>query len=103
MVWLVALLAACACACGGADGINPDVATLKTRAAFDLNCPEDQVRGRWLDEKTMGVTACGQRATYVKICRSSGYGAMAALSEECQWLMNSESRPASRQRPQPEE
>ena len=58
-------------ACGGAEGINPDVATIKTRASFDLSCPEDQVRGRWLDDKTMGVTACGQRATYVKLCHGT--------------------------------
>jgi hypothetical protein len=82
-------------ACGGAD-VNADVATVRTRASFDLSCPETEVRGRWLDDKTLGVTACGQRATYVKVCHSDVTTSplAAALSEECQWILNSDSHKA---------
>lgn len=75
--------------CAGADGVDPEVATIKTRASFDLDCPEAEVRGRWLDDKTVGVTACGRRATYVKVCRGGP-----TWVDDCQWILNSDSRPA---------
>src|SRR5690348_9638164 len=84
---LLALLAIMLGACAVADSPESDIATVRTRAAFDLNCPETEVRGRWLDEKTLGVTACGQRATYVKLCKGQG------IYEECQWVLNNNSRP----------
>jgi len=89
---LIALIGAGAC--GGAD-VNVDVATVKTRASFDLNCPEDEVRGRWLDDNTLGVTACGKRATYVKECHSNVTTSplAAAMSEDCRWIMNNSARP----------
>jgi hypothetical protein len=40
--------------------------TLMDRAAFDLACPKEQLKSQQLgDERTMGVSGCGRRATYV--------------------------------------
>lgn len=83
---IVAFAGAAGCAAGGVD---PEVATIKTRASFDLNCPEQEVRGRWLDDKTVGVTACGRRATYVKVCRGGP-----TWVDDCQWISNSDSHSA---------
>jgi len=102
MLMLVVLVNAVGC--GGTD-VQADIAAVKKRASFDMSCPENDISGRWLDDKTLGVTACGQRATYVKICHSNVNTSplAAALSEECQWLLNSDSRPARSPRPRSEE
>src|SRR5947209_4258169 len=44
--------------CGGAT-----VEQLRARAAFDLQCPEASIKLVELDDRTQGVTGCGQRAT----------------------------------------
>lgn len=49
---------------------------LRTRAAFDFNCPEDQLTLIKLDTYTRGVTGCGQKGTYV-------------LNSTGQWVLNS--------------
>jgi hypothetical protein len=36
-----------------------------------------------IDDDTKGVTGCGQRATYVKVCGRDRYGV-----EDCHWIMN---------------
>jgi hypothetical protein len=70
-------------ACGGAT-----VEQLGPRASFDLNCPSNQLSVVKLDERTMGVQGCGQRATYVESCTSvDGYG-----KHGCTWVMNNDSR-----------
>jgi hypothetical protein len=56
-------------ACGGMrGGARPQVYYedhLKARAAFDFNCPEDQLTVTTLgDRNTAGVEGCGKRATY---------------------------------------
>ena len=57
---------------------------LQTRAAFDLNCPAQQISVIELDGRTRGVTGCGQRATYVESCdRVDGYG-----KHGCTWVLN---------------
>jgi hypothetical protein len=39
---------------------------LKDRAAFDLDCPAGQLKTQELgNERTVGVTGCGRRATYL--------------------------------------
>jgi hypothetical protein len=56
------------------------VAALRSRAAFEMNCPEPYVRVTALTQQTFGVTnvpmyqgvdACGRRAVYV--ATASGY------------------------------
>lgn len=93
-----------AAGCGGTD-VQADIAAVKKRASFEMNCPESDITGRWLDDKTLGVTACGQRATYVKVCHSNVTTSpiAAALSEECQWLLNSDSKPSRAPLPRPAE
>jgi hypothetical protein len=51
-------------------------AKLRTRAAFDLDCPEDQLSLTDLDQSTSGAAGCGRRASYLGIC--SGFA--------CTWV-----------------
>ena len=46
--------------------------TVRTRAAFDLNCPEDKLEVVTLSsfDATFGARGCGKRATY--LWRSNG-------------------------------
>jgi outer membrane biogenesis lipoprotein LolB len=55
------LLVGCA---AGRERIRDD---LRKRAAFDLQCPEEQIQLTELgDFFTQGATGCGKRATYVR-------------------------------------
>jgi len=65
-------------ACGGTN-------SLKTRAAFDLDCPEEQLQVVELGRSARGVTGCGRKASYV--CLS---GATASACST--WVLNSEDR-----------
>jgi hypothetical protein len=78
-VWL--LIAGCA-----------TVEQLRTRAAFDLQCPESQVRTYYIDHRTTGVTGCGKRATYITTCSDPDN------AFTCTWALNAAVReePASR-------
>lgn len=58
---------------------------LRARAAFDLNCPEDQIQITKIDFRTRGVRACGEQATYVEACQGSG-------QSSCTWVLNTDSR-----------
>lgn len=71
-------------ACGGADHDQ-----LKTRSAFDLKCPEEKIVLKEIDERTIGVIGCGQRATYVESCNGPKY----EFASTCTWVLNSDSRP----------
>jgi len=69
-------------ACGGAT-----VEQLGPRASFDLNCPPNQLSIVKLDNRTIGVQGCGQRATYIENCSMiDGY---------CTWVLNNDSRHAA--------
>jgi len=41
---------------------------LRTRAAFDLDCEEDQISVTDLDQSTTGASGCGRRASYLGVC-----------------------------------
>ncbi len=41
--------------------------TLRTRAAFELDCPESSLRIINLGHDTRGVEGCGRRATYMLV------------------------------------
>lgn len=62
---------------------------LKTRAAFDLDCPADKLEVVELDPRTRGVQGCGKRATYVEQCKPCANGYVGC---ECTWLMNTDAR-----------
>ena len=86
-----ALIAGClflAAACSTTSG---RLEMLKTRAAFDLNCPKEQLQTTDLGgAKTYGVVGCGKRATYVG---NHCYGSVA--KSHCQWIMNTDEEAAS--------
>jgi hypothetical protein len=79
-------------------GADPMV-SLKSRSAFDLKCPADQIQltpltpcGAWHNGTcTVGVTGCGRQATYVDPVNGSG-----------NWIMNnSASQSGNAQSPTP--
>jgi hypothetical protein len=41
------------------------VEQLRTRAAYDFECPESQLVITTIDESTKGVSGCGRSATYI--------------------------------------
>ncbi len=55
-------------------------------AAFDLNCPKSELRYQRIDDDTWGVVGCEQRAKYVRICHSAGFGI--GTHQECRWVKN---------------
>lgn len=72
--------------CGGAFG-DEDLASLKTRASFDFDCPKSQIKTVTIDDRTRGVNGCGRRATYVQVCDRPS-----RLEENCTWVLNSGKR-----------
>jgi hypothetical protein len=73
--WCVLLLCACV----------PTEDQLRTRAAFDMQCPGDQLQVVALDAQIRGVSGCGQRRTYVTVCNGQpGY-----LGTTCNWVADS--------------
>jgi hypothetical protein len=63
---------------------------LRTRAAFDLHCNAQSLQVQALDQRTRGVTGCGQQVAYVESCN----GVKTAFGTQCTWVMNTDSRPA---------
>jgi hypothetical protein len=55
---------------------------LRTRAAIDLGCKEDSLKGKEVDARTYHVWGCSKRATYVTACNYSP-------SKSCTWVLNS--------------
>jgi hypothetical protein len=57
---------------------------LQTRAAFDLQCPQEQVGIVEIDNRTRGAQGCGRKATYIEDCQPRPFQPM-----QCTWVMNS--------------
>jgi hypothetical protein len=55
-------------------------------AAFDLDCPKEQLTFQRLGRGVFGVSGCGQRAKYVLVCREVRSGVFE--DSECQWVQN---------------
>jgi hypothetical protein len=72
--------------------------TLHQRAAFELECPPAQIRTMQIDDRTVLVQGCDQRATYVETCERSG---QYNENGECHWVLDHkrESRPKAEQPP----
>ena len=68
---------------------DEELATLKTRAAFDFQCSKRDIKTVTIDDDTKGVTGCGQRATYIHVCTRANpnWG-----GEDCKWILNSDAR-----------
>lgn len=64
---------------------------LRTRAAFDLHCDENQLQLIEIDNRTMGVRGCGQQVTYVESCD----GPKGGMATSCTWVLNTDSSRAS--------
>jgi hypothetical protein len=52
--------------CGILGGCGSAMKNLRSRAAFDLGCPEGELQTQELGGGAWGVTGCGKKATYVK-------------------------------------
>ncbi|HEY5960218.1 MAG TPA: hypothetical protein VIV60_26880 [Polyangiaceae bacterium] len=71
---------------------------VRARAPFDLHCDAQELSFDRLDEKTIGVSGCGKRATYIETCRDTidsgaSFIVKAPVTDtECQWVMNSSGR-----------
>jgi hypothetical protein len=61
---------------------------LRTRAAFDMKCPESELRITDIDDRTKGVRGCDQQGTYVESC--------AHERQDCTWVLNSDAQGRSR-------
>ena len=65
------LLGVCLCAVALVGCYSANIGALRTRAAFDLECPSEQLRLTQLHQGTQGsgdvygVEGCGKRNTYV--------------------------------------
>lgn len=81
-VFLASLFSACAMAPTAQD-------KLSKRASFDLDCPSDSLEFVELDERTVGVKGCEQRATYVEMCKPCANGYVGC---ECTWILNTDGR-----------
>jgi hypothetical protein len=78
------IVAALGAVIGGCGAASQD--ELRTRAAYEMKCPSDQLQLTDLGGETTGVDGCGQRQVYVESCE--GQGAL----RECKWVMNSHSK-----------
>ena len=65
----------------GLVACGPSLEQLQKRAAFDLECPVDQLVIADLGDGTKGVSGCGRKATYI---------------HRDTWLQNGASDPTSR-------
>jgi hypothetical protein len=59
---------------------------LKTRASFDMDCPKSEIKYVDLDDKTRGVSGCGQHTTYVEVCSQDSGG------QTCTWVLNTDAK-----------
>jgi hypothetical protein len=67
----------------GLAGCGASLEQLHARAAFDLNCPQEQLQIIKIDDPTQGVRGCGRQATYVENCTDPNRS-----SNTCTWIMN---------------
>lgn len=82
-VCLASLISACALS------TNATWDQLSKRASFDLDCPSETLEYVEIDERTVGVKGCDQRATYVEMCKPCANGYMGC---ECSWILNTDGR-----------
>jgi hypothetical protein len=86
---LLTMLAATVLACGASSPEPKGPNAFARQAAFDLNCPVDQlgyVPIKTSIPRTYGVVGCHKRVTYVEICSIAMYGFL--RDESCQWTMS---------------
>src|SRR5260221_13934136 len=64
---------------------TPSEEQLRTRAAFDMQCPAEQLQVVSLDQQIRGVTGCGRQRTYVAVCN----GQPGNMMTTCNWVADS--------------
>jgi len=106
-LWLrMAVLGVAAFACLASAGTTyprpskHDVATLRSRAAFDLGCPAEQLQFFKIDDRTAGVSGCNRQATYILMCDRNDYDRRDE-STGCTWLVNASAESAPAPAPAP--
>lgn len=75
---LLGLMPLAALGCGASNQ------QLQARAAFDLQCPPEQIGLVEIDSRTKGAQGCGRKATYVEDCQPRPFQGMV-----CTWVQNS--------------
>jgi hypothetical protein len=76
------------------SGCGATTDQLAARASFDLGCPKEKLDIVRLDDRTRGVTGCGQKVTYVESCSSGGNlsgGLVGMAKQGCTWVLNASS------------
>jgi hypothetical protein len=53
-------------------------------AAFDLNCPKEQISIQVIEREIWGATGCGQRARYIRVCQKVSLK-VSVKGDECHW------------------
>jgi hypothetical protein len=53
-------------------------------AAFDLNCPKEQVSIQVIEREIWGATGCGQRARYIRVCQKVPLN-LSIKGDNCHW------------------
>ena len=81
-----ALLAATLLLAGCSTGASLE--QLRTRAAFDFDCPRDKLTVAHVDRDVEGVPGGGRRRTYIQDCEhEDGFG----VRRGCTWIVNASS------------
>jgi hypothetical protein len=64
-----------------------DEEQLRARAAFDMQCRQEDLRVIYIDDRTRGVRGCGKQLTYV--CAGPN-------EADCTWVLNTDSQRMAR-------
>ncbi len=62
---------------GCAEGLDNLRDNLRARAAYEFQCPKEQIALEQLATDTVGASGCGHRVSYVRLCKND------ALESEC--------------------
>jgi hypothetical protein len=80
------LLSLGASACAPPPPPKPVEHPIVRLAMFDLDCPRNEIEYTQINETTWGVSGCGKRTKYMRVCRQVWTGHFA--SDECRWVQN---------------
>ena len=84
--YLARLLALCLLAASACATAPEEEHPVVRMAQFDLNCPRAKLSFTRISEDAVGVSGCGRRIKYVRLCHQTGVGMF--RDDECQWVTN---------------
>lgn len=64
-------------------GCGATIEQLKSRASYDMNCPEEELVVINIDHRTKGIRGCGKKSTYLENCEH-----MARIRSSCAWKLD---------------